>query len=427
MSNKRIVIALEFSESHIKLIVGERNEDKLYVYQSFIEPTNGLVNGRIVDEETLLNSLNKIIRETNKKLGISISNVVFALPSDELKILQMQESSKTSNEYTVTDLDIERVRERCRRRNPGNGLSIVEVIPTEYFVAQPPRYDELTRYEKPPIGIKSDTIKLTCSVLTLPSEALTSYRSILSKVGINIKSYYLKDIASFETYKNKLSKENVLQINIGAKTTTCSIFFKKRLSNTFKITIGSDDMTKALESQLDLSTEEAENLKIKFGSALVSKCDNTIVYNTKSKKKNPLITDSMIATVIEDKLNQILSSIKEQADAFVSYGDYQIALIGGGSALRYIEEKVNNYFNVKANLYIPEVLGIRNGSLTSLYGLLELSKDDSMEIDAYSTRENDFSKNKDENLNVDIKLDELTYEKKSNTKYFGAFSDEDFK
>lgn len=427
MGNKRIVMALEFSESNIKLIIGERNEDKLFIYQSFIEPTNGLVNGLIVDEEALLTSLNKIIKETNQKLNMTISNVVFALPSDQLKILQMQEISKTSNEYTVTDLDIEMTRERCRRKNPGNGLSIVEVIPTEYFVAQPPRYDELTRYEKPPIGIKSDIIKLTCSVLTLPSETITSYRSLLSKVGINIKSYYLKDIAAFETYKNELQKENVLQINIGSKTTSCAIFLKKRLSNTFKVPMGSLDITKDLMKELNLTFEEAENLKIKFGNALSSKCDNSIVYNRKNKKDNQLISDVMISKVIEKRIEKILNAIKEQAQAFVSYGDYQIGIIGGGSTLDNIDAKISSYFNVNASVYLPSILGIRNSSLTSLYGLLELSKGETAEIDAYSTRENDFSKSKGEDLQVDIKIDQIKQEKKNSTKYFGAFNDDDFK
>jgi len=294
-------------------------------------------------------------------------------------------------------------------------------------VAEPPRYDELTKYGEPPLGVKSDIIKLTCSVLTLPSETLTSYRSLLSKVGINIKSYYLKDIASFETYKGKLNKENVLQINIGSSSTSCSIFFRKRLCNTFKIAIGSDDITKDIANNLALSYQDAETLKIKFGNALASSCDDSIVYNKKKKDGNPLITDLMISRIIENKLDLIFTKIKEQADAFVSYGDYQISIIGRGADFKNIELKTSAYFNVLAKQYIPEVLGIRNGSLTSLYGLLELSKDDSMEIDAYSTRENDFSKSKDDNLNVDIKLDEIKYEKKSSTKYFGAFSDEDFK
>ena len=417
MGSKKIISAIEFGETNLKLIVAEKDNNNIFVYQSFIFPCNGFKNGQIVDEEEMVKCLTKAIKDIKNKLDFNLNTAVLSIPSDELKLFKLKEKCRTSNEYTVTDLDIEGLRSQCKRRNPGNGLSIVEVIPTQYQIAEPPKYDELTTYDEAPIGKKSEILVMDCSILAIPSASISAYRALLAKVGIELKSYYLEDLASYEAYKDLVNKENIVQINIGSTSTTTAVFHKGKLEGTVKIDAGSNNIDGDIAAAFGIDEKIASRLKIKFGNALEEKADNSVIYYAKNK----VITNKQLAAVIEKRITLILERIKEEILPFIKYGNFEVSLIGMGGFFFNIKEKIASFFGCEVIEPTPPCFGIRSATFTSMYGLLKLAQDDNFEIDAYATRTKTFTSASRE-ADVSVRLDDIEV-----NQYLDKYDEEDFK
>ena len=317
VDTKQILAALEIGDGSIKLCVGEKFEDKICIYQTFIESISSIQNGNIIDENALIESLAKVISNAKRTIpNLSLENVVYSLPSNDLLIYQTQATGRVANGYDIKEEDINLVKESCkslrgssRTLHVDEDREIIDVIPVEYYLSNG------DKYYYSPIDKRSETIKLQCSILTLPKDLVNLYRVILQRVGINSSSYYISPIANYEAIKNSVDNDNLIVIDIGLKNTTCSVFVAGKLRNTFQVPQGSYQMSKAIEKELGVDFETAEDLKIRFGSCFDNILNKSSVYKRENGK---YISDKAICKIIEKKMDDILEYIKDRVqDAII--------------------------------------------------------------------------------------------------------------
>lgn len=428
VDTKQILAALEIGDGSIKLCVGEKFEDRICIYQTFVESISSIQNGNIIDENALIESLTKVIGNAKRSIpSLSLDNVVYSLPSNDLLIYQTQATGRVGNGYDIKEEDINLVKDSCkslrgssRTLHVDEDREIIDVIPVEYYLSNG------NKYFYAPIGERSETIKLQCSILTLPKDLVNLYRAILQRVGINSSSYYISPIANYEAIKNNVQRDNVIIIDMGLKSTTCSVFIAGKLRNTFQLPIGSFHMTKVIEKEFNIDFTTAEDIKIKFGS-----CYNNFEHKSSVYKKEDgkYISDVALAKVIEGVMDELLDRIKEKLRDLLNQFTFTIVACGGGSHLINIEEKLMSVFNMESILFIPETLGIRHSSYTALSGLLEICKDRQYidRLSKFTTRENKIAENLDKEIIVDKKIN-IMEKKKTDTNTFGSiFDPEDFK
>ena len=115
IDNKQILAALEIGDGSIKLCVGEKFEDKICIYQNFVENISSIQNGNIIDENALIESLTKVISNAKRSIpNLTLENVVYSLPSNDLLIYQTQATGIVSNGYDIKEEDINLVKDSCK-------------------------------------------------------------------------------------------------------------------------------------------------------------------------------------------------------------------------------------------------------------------------------------------------------------------------
>ena len=75
IDNKQVLAALEIGDGSIKLCVGEKFEDKICIYQNFVENISSIQNGNIIDENALIESLTKTITASYPLAKFTVSSV----------------------------------------------------------------------------------------------------------------------------------------------------------------------------------------------------------------------------------------------------------------------------------------------------------------------------------------------------------------
>ena len=140
---KQILAALEIGDGSIKLCVGEKFEDRICIYQTFVESISSIQNGNIIDENALIESLTKVIGNAKRSIpSLSLDNVVYSLPSNDLLIYQTQATGRVANGYDIKEEDINLVKDSCkslrgssRTLHVDEDREIIDVIPVEYYLS----------------------------------------------------------------------------------------------------------------------------------------------------------------------------------------------------------------------------------------------------------------------------------------------------
>ncbi len=282
------------------------------------------------------------------------------------------------------------------------------------------------KYYNAPIGERSDTVRLQCSILTLPRDVVNLYRAILQRVNIHSSSYYISPIANYAAIETQVKNKNVVIIDIGLRTTTCSVFVAGKLRSTFQVSSGSYQMSKAIERELDIDFEIADELKIKFGS-----CFNNIEFKSSIYRRNDgrYISDVSICKIIEREMDSILGAIKENIRDVLHQFTFTIVACGGGSHMINIDKKLSKFFNADSYHFVPDTLGIRHSSYTVISGLLEICKDRSYidGLSKFTTRENKIADNLDKEIIVDKQINIMENSRKETNSFNSIFDPDDFK
>jgi cell division protein FtsA len=165
---------------------------------------------------------------------------------------------------------------------------------------------------------------------------------VVEKADLSVADLTLEPIASATAVLTEEEKEaGVALIDIGGGTTDVTIFKDGIIRHTAVIPFGGNVVTSDIQEGLSVMKEQAEKLKVKFGSALAEEIvDNRLIvipgYRGKEVKE---ISEKNLSRIIQARMEEILDFVAWE----ISRSGYQnkllagLVLTGGGSLLKDID------------------------------------------------------------------------------------------
>ena len=114
------------------------------------------------------------------------------------------------------------------------------------------------------VSDKKDT-KLKILLVAVPNEVISQYQQIAELSDLKLLSLEAEVFGLMRSLIEKKEKRVIGIIDIGARTTTCSIIEKRILKVSHSFDISGDDFTERIVKGLEMGEEMAENLKRKYG------------------------------------------------------------------------------------------------------------------------------------------------------------------
>ena len=126
-------------------------------------------------------------------------------------------------------------------------------------------------------------------------------------------------------------------VDIGADTTTVTVFLKNVLRHLAVIPLGSNNITKDIAS-LQMEENDAEKMKLRYASAYTdtNEIDDTLKYSIDQERQ---VDSRKFIDIVEGRLEEIVLNVREQIPN--EYYDKLlggIILTGGGSNMKNIEK-----------------------------------------------------------------------------------------
>ena len=203
-----------------------------------VSPCEGLRRGVVVDVEKTVEGITRAVTDAERMADVEIREACVGIAGDHIKSLNSRGVIAVSRaDHTITEKDIERVKEAAKAIRLPDEREIIHIIPQEYIV-------DNQEGIRNPVDISGVRLEAEVHIVT---GAITSIQNVVKSVhraGIDVKEIVLEPLASSLSVLTPDEKElGCVLLDIGGGTTDIAVFHDDAIRFTSVIGIGGKNVT----------------------------------------------------------------------------------------------------------------------------------------------------------------------------------------
>ena len=318
----------------------------------------GLNKGEVTDFSKLSDAISKAVEKAEEMAGFRISdltcNISGGLPFTKVTsddILISNNIIKKENVLNLLNLD--------EHKSKYKNYVQLRRTPKVFKIENDQEVDN-------PLGFKSKTLTLEAVNTYVNENVISNLNKSIQLCHLTVNKFYITpEVNGISTMIKEERDLGALIIDIGASLTSIGIYLKDSLIYSSVIKIGGIHITSDLVKGLVTESEEAEKLKILYGSAERNHLDDfkkieVKIINEKGELTSHNFPKSMLIGIIKPRVEEIFELvINDLRKYFPEYSKItKIILTGGTSNLHGIINIAKSYF--KCDVRIGKPIGLLN-------------------------------------------------------------------
>jgi type IV pilus assembly protein PilM len=323
-------IGVDIGSSAIKIVEIKRKGGKamLETYGAIaLGPYNDLDAGSVTNlpvEKIVL-----ALKEVLKQSGVTNTSLAVSVPIQSSLIFTIELPAQIANAELATIVPTE-----ARKYIP---VPITEVS-IDYFILpkKEASFSEMNSDANNAVPSKVETEKMGVLVVATQNEAVSRYRSIVSRCGMEASFFEIEIFSSIRAnFEHELSP--VLLMDFGASRTKLSIVEFGLIKVYHTIDRGGADISNSISKSLGITFSEAEKMKKDFG----------FFGNPAEKSLTDIIKVHL--DYIFSETNNVLLGYEKKYNRTIS----KVIFTGGGSLLKGLKEVAVNNFQAEVEIGHP--------------------------------------------------------------------------
>ena len=303
-----IVVGLDIGTTKVAALVGEiSDQGELNVVGMGSHPSLGLKKGVVVDIESTVISIRRAVEAAENETGYKIDSVYAGIAGSHVR--SMNSSGVVSiRDGEVSQADVDRVIDSARAVEIPPDERILHVVPQEYTINSQGGVKE-------PLGMSGVRLEVKAHLVTCAVNAMQNIEKCIHRCDLQIEQLVLEQLASAEAVLTHDEKElGVCLVDIGGGTTDIAIFTQDALQYTGVIPIAGDQVTSDIATALRTPRQNADELKIRHGSALVqlTRPEETIEVPSVGERAPRELSQQNLAEVVEPRYEELFSLVQQQ-------------------------------------------------------------------------------------------------------------------
>jgi cell division protein FtsA len=356
----RTYVGLDIGTTKVGVVIAEPGEGgALKVVGVGHAPSSGLRRGVVVHLENTVQSVRAAVAEAERMAGVPVRRVVVGIAGEHIRSVNSRGVIAVSRGGSeIGSDDVARVVEAARAVAIPGDREVLHVIPQEFVV------DDQAGI-RDPVGMSGIRLEAEVHIVTGASASARNLEKAVERAGLRIQGLVLEPLASSLAVLAPDERElGCLLVDLGGGTTDVALFYEGAVRHTAVIGLGGNNVTHDLAIGLRAPTEAAEELKIRYGSALAERVDpNEMVEVPGVGGREPRpVPRQILASMIEPRMEELFSLVFREVKKNI-YSDLLaggVVLTGGGACLEGVEELAERIFELPVRRGIPRgVTGIR--------------------------------------------------------------------
>lgn len=363
---KDIVTVIDFGSSRITALTGVKEVNNgFHLLASADCEYSGFSNGEFLDPNELCDAIDKAIEDVEKQLHSKISSVYVGVPAEFCFVYDDVLTKIFPKKKRITPKIIDSLFLEDLEKNRYTTHTIVNKSPLYYIVNDENKTNS-------PIDMYAGKIQARVSYLLVENKFKMLVGGILDAIGIKEYDFLSNTLAEsiylIDEYKRN---EGAYLIDCGYITTSVSLVLGDGLKELKSFSMGGGYITADLAKVLEISLDEAEELKRQ--AIITLKPYGVDYYEISSGKKFGV---KVVNEIIMSRLDKIVSLIKKCIDSFSMEIPEYIPLSFTGGGINYIvgiTDFLRKEFNRPIELKAPKALLYKKPDLSSSISLLNMA------------------------------------------------------
>ena len=354
MEKNQYIVALEIGSSKIVGAIAEKTSAGYLSVRHLQEEKhiNSVRYGIVQNVENIKGSINRILKNLEGMVDGRITQVYMGVSGRSLHSIVSEVNRSVGSTEPITKELIDRIIHEATS-TPIKNHDTVDIVPRAFYV---------DKVETPnPVGQFGSSIKIKVNLI-VAKPALKLNLNRLMTFGVPVKDYIVTPLAVGEQILSDSDRElGCMLVDIGAETTTVSIYKNQALIYLSTLPLGGRNLTTDVMNGLRVLEETAENVK--------KNINNPLDPNNVSNVSIEGVPAREAANYIHARMGEIIANINQQlADAGVTSESIQtIVLIGGGAHLGGLQHKLEETIKIRVRLgQNPPILNILNPEINRM-------------------------------------------------------------
>ena len=261
--DKNFSVGLDIGTTKIVAMVGEKNQfNKVKVIGVGKSQSLGVHRGVVNNITQTIQSIKIAVDEAQSKSGIEFKEVAVGIAGQHIRSLQHSDYITRENpDEVINDNDIDKLIDQVYKLVMLPGEEIIHVLPQDFKVDGQSEIKE-------PIGMYGSRLEANFHIVVGQVSSIRNIGKCIKSSGLEMGDITLEPLASSDAVLSNEEKEaGVALIDIGGGTTDVAIFKDGIIKHTAVIPFGGNVITEDIKEGCSIIGNQAEQLKIKFGSA----------------------------------------------------------------------------------------------------------------------------------------------------------------
>lgn len=275
------------------------------------------------------------------------TEVFIAVGGHQLKLHEVSAKRKLGSNRLVSEKVLEEMMNECREKvERQQGIKVYSVTPLYFTLDQ--KIDT-----KEPKGATANEIEGFYEILVGPVTIYENTDRTLERTGFVLAHAPLKHESVHTALLNEEDQKlGTAIIDLGAETSTLTIYKENRLLCYYSIPLGGKHITRDIQST-GVSLGYAEKLKCKKGVAMESLVTDPVylqVPSANASEPTIRISTTFLAQIIEARLKEIVDPLLLKLREFEEEIEGMVLLTGGGSMLEGITTFIQQYTHLQVGI-----------------------------------------------------------------------------
>ena len=300
--------------------------------------SRGVRAGAIVDMEAAESCIRKVVHDTEKMAGETVTGVIANLSAGRPQSRSFAVEVPIVGRQ-VSEIDLRRAVDQARQVERPGDSELIHSLPVGYSI-------DGDNGIRDPRGMYGDRLGVNMHMITAAGGAVRNLKACIERAHLDMEcvvvSAYASGLASLVEDEMNLG---ATVIDMGAGTTTVAIFHEGQVIVTDGIPVGGAHVTNDIARGLSTPVVHAERMKTLFGSAIAASEDEREVIDVPQVGEDHAETPnhvprSILNGIIQPRLEETFELIRARIEASgaAQFVGRRVVLTGGASQLQNARE-----------------------------------------------------------------------------------------
>jgi cell division protein FtsA len=264
-------VGLDAGSRRTRLVAAVLEDDGLRLIGYGAAESAGWLKGAIADQSAVSGSILKALREAEATAGVSLEGAVVGMGGPAVRGGNARGVVELGYVREIEQAHVNRAVDRASKVQLGEDRMVLQRFPQDFVVDDHPGHRD-------PRNMLASRLEINVHLLTASIQEHSTLVGAVNQAHLAVEeSIFEAFAASYAVALPENRREGIAIVDIGAESTEIVVYYGDAMQLATSVRICGDHFTRDLATALCIGFDDAELVKLEYGSAASERCAENIL------------------------------------------------------------------------------------------------------------------------------------------------------